>query len=414
MGLFLTLLSLVLAFFSPGEIAPSLARYHLQEMIMFPATAFSLISIALRPSNLSTTHCLLVLGFFGGVVMSTLSKFWFGPTFHFALQFAPVACVFFLVHMNAFSVGRIKLMCGMISVSALIMAILGILAYHTGYLQDQLVLADAGRVRGFGFLSDPNDLAQFFLVGLALLGAFYKRGSFRNVFLLPPAFVLIYGIYLTFSRGAIFGLAAILAVVSYRKGNRLLTIFGVVLLVVILLALQFGGGRQISMSEGSAAGRIMAWGAGISMLRGNPVFGVGYTEFTEYNELTAHNSFVLCFAELGLFGYFFFLALVVVSTVGLQQLSGLQESKPDDLEFGATLRALRAAFYAFLVTAWFLSRTYSITLYVLLGLVAAIIRMRQTQFPSIEFPMRRWVPLVLVTEVASVVLIYLTVRIRAL
>ena len=316
--------------------------------------------------------------------------------------------------MNAFSVGRVRLICGLVTICALIMAILGILAYHTGYQETQLVLGDTGRVRGFGFLSDPNDLAQFLLVGLALLGVFYKRGSPRNVLLLPPASVLIYAIYLTSSRGAIFGLATILAVVSYRKGNRLLTLVVVGLLFATLLALHFGGGREMSMSEGSAAGRIMAWGAGISMLKGNPIFGVGFREFTEFNDLTAHNSFVLCFAELGLFGYFFFLALVVVSVVGLQQLSRLQTSKPDDPEFGATLKALRAAFYAFLVTGWFLSRTYSITLYVLFGLVAAMIAMRQAQFPSIEFPMRRWVPLVLVAEVASVVLIYLTVRIRSL
>lgn len=350
--------------------------------------------------------------------MSTLSKFWFGVTAHYAVEFGPVVCIFLMVHMNAFSLGRVKLISALLSICAVIMAVLAILAYHTGYLADRLVLDhigdSLGRVRGFGFLSDPNDFAQFLLVGLALLGVFYKKGSLRNTLLLPPALALVYAIYLTFSRGAIFGLVAILGVILYRRENRLLTAVAVSLLFALLLGMHFGGGRDISMSEGSAAGRIMAWGAGISMLKGHPLFGVGFNEFTEYNELTAHNSFVLCFSELGLFGYFFFIALVVVTVAGLQQLASLQETKPDDPEFGATLRALRAAFYAFLATAWFLSRTYTVTLYVLFALAASMIQMRREQFPWIDFPIRRWVPISLVTEVASIVLVYITIRLRVL
>ena len=185
------------------------------------------------------------------------------------------------------------------------------------------------------------------------------------------------------------------------------------MLFALLLGMQFGGGRDISLSEGSAAGRVVAWGAGISMLRGHPVFGVGYNEFTEYNDLTAHNSFVLCFAELGFFGYFFFLALIVVTVAGLQRLAAFQESKPDDPAFGATLKAVRAAFYAFLVTAWFLSRTYTVTLYVLLALGASLIQMRPTETLEDPFPVRLWLPIVLVGQVASIVLIYITIRIRS-
>ena len=140
MGLLLTLVSLVLAFLSPGEIAPSLAPYHLQQIVMVPGLAFSFPSFALRSSKLSSTHSLLMLAFWGAVAMSTLSKLWFGATYRYALDFAPVVFVFFMVHINAFSLGRIKLMAAIISICALIMAFQGTLAYHTGYMADRFVL----------------------------------------------------------------------------------------------------------------------------------------------------------------------------------------------------------------------------------------------------------------------------------
>ena len=62
------------------------------------------------------------------------------------------------------------------------------------------------------------------------------------------------------------------------------------------------------MQDESNAGRLDAWSAGLGMFRQQPFFGVGYNMFTDHNEITAHNSFVLCFAELGLFGYFIWLA----------------------------------------------------------------------------------------------------------
>ena len=60
------------------------------------------------------------------------------------------------------------------------------------------------------------------------------------------------------------------------------------------------GGRAISSKEQSAAERIEAWSVGLELLKWRPLFGAGYGNFTDHHHLTAHNSFVLCFAELGL------------------------------------------------------------------------------------------------------------------
>jgi len=229
-----------------------------------------------------------------------------------------------------------------------------------------------------------------------------------------PAAVLIYAIFLTNSRGAVFGMAAIVfAAVSMRVGKTK-ALIGTGVVVVLLLVAGFGGGRGISLHESSAAGRVMAWGSGISQLKTDPLFGVGVGQFTEYNDLTAHNSFVLCFAEVGFFGYFFWLALLITTAWGLETLAKVPAKTPEDEDFAGCVTVVRAALYAFLVTAWFLSRTYHETLYIILALAVVLICLRREQVPEAVMPMVRWVPLTFAFMVGSVLVIYGAIRLRAL
>jgi O-antigen ligase len=188
----------------------------------------------------------------------------------------------------------------------------------------------------------------------------------------------------------------------------------VALLFLLMLAAQFGGGRELSIREGSAAGRLMAWGTGIGVFKASPLFGVGYGKFEEYYEQTAHNSFVLCFTELGLFGYFFWLALVITTIIGLERLAKRRAVTEEDTLFMRYVTATRAALYSFLATSWFLSRTYNLTLYVIVAIAAALIFLRTQRNPELSLAPSRWIPLTVAGQFASIVLIYLTIRLRAL
>ena len=79
-----------------------------------------------------------------------------------------------------------------------------------------------------------------------------------------------------------------------------------------MLALDFTGGRGISASNG--ADRLEAWANGLEMFKSAPLFGIGFNGFTDLYEITAHNSFVLCLAELGLLGSTLWLAMLVTTT----------------------------------------------------------------------------------------------------
>ena len=414
MALFLTLLSIALCYFSPGEVVPTLAPFHIQQFILGSAVLISFIVFNMRRGGLLAPQTVLMVAFWFAVVMSVLARGWFRGSLGAFLQFGVVVCVYFLVVLNAFSVKRIRIFCRVISLCALVMAIEGILAYYTGsFNAEKLVIK--GRLGGYGILNDANDFAQFLLIGLAFLGISWRRydvpGNLLKV--LIPASVLMFAIFLTGSRGAMFGLAAIVFVLLSTRLGRTGTVIGTGLVFAVMLAAQFGGGRDISLHEGSASGRVTAWGSGISQLKTDPLFGVGFGQFTEYSDLTAHNSFVLCFAEVGFFGYFFWLALLITTVWGLETLAKVPVETPEDEDFTRCVTSVRSALYAFLSTAWFLSRTYHETLYIILALAVVLICLRRERVPAAAIPMLRWIPLTFVMMVGSVLVIYGTIRLRA-
>jgi hypothetical protein len=421
MGILLTCLSIALAYFSPAELFPALIPYHIQWGIMAFGLVATFATLASRPqTGLQGPQYLLMLGFWAAVVISQVSKLKIRWGFEAFLLFGAMAAIYFLTTFNTFSLGRIKVVAGVVIACAVVMGTQAILAYHTGYFADKLLLLQpdnpliifGNRVRGWGVLQDPNDFAQFLLVALALLGLFWKRShTLLNLIVLgPPAAVLIYADYLTFSRGGLLGLGTVVFFSIYRKHRRAVALAITGLGTLVLYALRYTGGREIGM-EG---GRLMAWGAGISATIHHPLFGVGFGRFGDINDLTAHNSFVLCFTELGLFGYFFWMALLLTTYMGISAVTGLQEKTPEDQAFSGAVYAVRAALGAFLTTGWFLSRTYTETLYILLALAASLIHMRAYAIPPGKLRFGRWAPRTVLLELASIAVIYLTIRARLL
>jgi len=89
--------------------------------------------------------------------------------------------------------------------------------------------------------------------------------------------------------------------------------------------------------------------------------------FTDSYPLTAHNSFVLAFAETGLLGAYFWVGLIYVSLLGLRRLAAASSAAPPDPWLLAWARHTQVAFIGFLTAIFFLSRTYNVLLYLLVG-----------------------------------------------
>jgi hypothetical protein len=96
-----------------------------------------------------------------------------------------------------------------------------------------------------------------------------------------------------------------------------------------ITALNWSGGRGISAEAGSD--RKAAWGTELMLIRSHPIFGVGFERFTEYNEITAHNT-VVCNAELGLTGFFFWVLFTLPMVRGVLFTGYTPKQQADDSE----------------------------------------------------------------------------------
>ncbi len=126
----------------------------------------------------------------------------------------------------------------------------------------------------------------------------------------------------------------------------------------------------------SGASRLNYWKAGIKMVIRNPVFGVGFGRYPkeyqqhagggeqyEFGERTAHSTWVLALAETGVLGLILLLGFVL-SVIGMARK--IIPHEPD----------LFVALIAYLIAISFLSHTYLMYPYILMGLVVAAYRMQ--------------------------------------
>jgi O-Antigen ligase len=300
------------------------------------------------------------------------------------------------------------------------------------------------------------------LIALPLIFvAWRRRRVLPNVlFVLVPSAVMLWAVYLTHSRGALLALAVLAVIVARKRIGTPASVVLTTLLILGMLALDFTGGRAISAVEG--ADRLESWATGLEMFKSAPLFGIGFGGYTDYNEITAHNSLVLCLAELGLVGATLWVALLVTTMTGLNKIIGQQRKgqtqsshtkreaaqgttacaeatlSADKSHTGAAITvltaadsepvtrrapafqgavpphwvmAMRLALVAFMVTGWFLSRGYDTPLFLVLGLATATITL---QGNAATWRARsRWLPHTLAVETAAIIFIYGIVRLRS-
>jgi hypothetical protein len=398
------LVYIVFTFLRPFEVFfPSMVEY--RPMLVLWAVAFTLgifrvmivKQVAGRP-----VHFLLMGMLVLALALSSMARSGFSMALSTVSDFLPAICFMLLALVNLTSVRRLQISCITVVLSVLTLSAFGISAFHTGAMSEQFVIrqnvdnperdltspllvdetpvpatdksgTSMWRVRSVGFLNDPNDFAQVLVMTLPMIWALLPVGRWflQTLFLIPTSAALLYTIVLTQSRGAIIGLAAIglLAALKVLGKTSTLVLAGVGLLGV--LGMTFGGGRAFSSGEESAAQRIDAWWEGINLLKAYPIFGVGPGNFTDHHYLTAHNSFVLCFSELGLFGFFAWMGLIVVAYQGLNQVISQAETS-STTQISRMAEGLRMSLTGYLACAWFLSRTYSPATYLIIGLCVSV------------------------------------------
>jgi general stress protein CsbA len=259
---------------------------------------------------------------------------------------------------------------------------------HTAYACEKIGLfgtfTEGRRVRWRGTLGDPNELALLLGTTMPLVFAFAASSTKKGWATIAATVVLgvmLVCVVLTGSRGGQLVVTTVFGVYFVRRYGFRGALAGALLALPVLLF----GGRSGEEAESSSLERIDLLYEGMDMIRAYPVLGVGAGQFVDHawNGITAHNSYVLAAAELGLPGSLLWTMLVYAS----MKIPWVVATRPPpgvDPGFRALAFALCVAFAGMLVGVFFLSFCYKAVLFIFFGLSAAMYRVVRNACPDFE------------------------------
>ncbi|MGD0059941.1 MAG: O-antigen ligase family protein [Verrucomicrobiia bacterium] len=390
MGFLLVCLYVAVLLLRPQEWYDPIKGYELVNIIAIPTILIAFIQQSKSKAGgffLRNRFSQAMLGLFASVMLSQLVRLRISGAIDAVREFGKIVILFYLVAILVNTPRRVRIMMWVIIGSSMI------LAYHT-YLQVQTGHGfgniepygsfDSGdfRVIGSGIFADPNDFAMLYLMAMPFAFCLLTAGGAiaSKLLLLGTLPPMVYVLYYTQSRGGVIGFCAMFIAYFWTTAKNLM--IRVFLLITLLSVIAFFGPERArgAYVEGSASGRIMAWGYGIQMLKEDPLFGFGYQRWPEFSGgIVAHNSLVNCFAELGLVGYicWFSLCLLIVKSV----LRVARAKGQVDLRTRRVANGLFAAQVGYLTAAFFLTRTYNPVLYFLLGMGVGLTLWVESQLP---------------------------------
>jgi len=347
----------------PEESIPALSGMRLPLMISLVTMAGLFLQLTLQRQAFTRSSLNgMVLGFGLWGVVTTFNLGNTGPA---AQDMARLVILVVLILNLVSTPERYQALVTALIVFTAYLSLYSIYRYFTG---GAMVYQGMARSQATGIFSDPNDLAATFVAGLGLCVSRVVQGhrSARILYGLLAGAIL-YAILLTNSRGGMLALLCVGAgccvVFVRRKGVAVIL---ACLVCVILLVLGSGRMTTFDSDESSANSRFWFWSTGIKTFMANPVTGCGYGQFSEVNGgMTAHNSFVLCFAELGLPGYFFWIGCIYYAFQGRVGRRG-KNMEPDPNQHH--LLGARLALVGFLTACFWISRTYVPVMYILITL----------------------------------------------
>lgn len=225
------------------------------------------------------------------------------------------------------------------------------------------------RTRYRGQLHDPNEVAlTICCLGLSFALAFLVRDKRMRWKVGGGAMCLliVLAVIDTGSRGGLLVMMGIPGIYLIKRyGLKAVVPAGLAAAVIFSV-----GARDSAAADESTLHRYEAWAEGLQMLQRKPIFGVGHRLFTENHGLTAHNSYVLAFSELGILGFVLFVMVLYMSIksvyLGLVRLDKVPEA--------GVARAWGMALLASLCGACFqistLSFSYHTVLWILIGMAS--------------------------------------------
>jgi O-antigen ligase len=324
-----------------------------------------------------------LLALFALVGLSASWSYWPKYTVDTFLDGLKYLAGFILVVNTVDSRARLNTLVRIIALASVVPAVGAIWSHAHG---EHLVEGD--RAGWIGIFGNPNDLAYYLVVGMALVFAtaagatsVARRAAWLG--LLAP---LGYAVLLTQSRGGMFASCVVVLLWLLRSVRRAPLILGIAITIGCLVAVTpsnpWRTRTESATAHGvdeSAKGRIDAWRTGMNIARERPLTGVGAGAFMiawpEYAPgdagmvRTEHNTFIQLVAELGVPALLLFALAFAVGVLGV---SGASRS---DEALAPFARGVQCGLAGFAVCSMWGGIAWSWPLYLLLGLSFATRRL---------------------------------------
>jgi putative inorganic carbon (hco3(-)) transporter len=257
-----------------------------------------------------------------------------------------------------------------------------------------------GRLSGVGL--NPNQLGQLLVVAIVLAGTFATNrrlpGVLRVMALAAVVFAAV-GLYMTLSRGALFGLGVALLVAPFAVGRGRRA--GTLVLVVAAFLVTFGwftalapegAVERISHPEREGgSGREDLWRLSWRIVEDHPIRGVGAGNFpvssihyllrpgrTDQDQYiidtpkVPHNIYLEVLSELGIVGLALF-AVILASALGCALLAAHNFARRNELMMEMLARGLLISLVGLLAAGFFSSQLFSKQLWLLLATAPALL-----------------------------------------
>lgn len=320
--------------------------------------------------------------------MSCFAALWPGYAFDWLSNLVKMVIVFFFIVNCADNERAIKGVMWTMILGGLFPA-LGTLR---NFLQGNL---EEGRASWVGIFANPNEMA-YAMVVLLPLAAYVAAvsGWLARITLLGISLLYLAALFVTFSRGGVIGLGAIIAVYAWRKRSVALQVTLVVLVVAGTMVANryWTRGENFSQlnNDVSLQQRFATYQAGLAMFLDRPLLGVGLGcsvvawplyapqgALARGTALVTHNTLIQALSETGILGFTSFVTFI---GIGLYRARKLARSP--DKRIATLGTSIEAAIWGMVVCG--MSGGYVLTWfpYILLGLAGAARRIVWAEVPA--------------------------------
>jgi len=364
--------------------------WQLIDILTIAAVASLMVTLMIKKKldSLKAPQNKLMLGLFLAFLLSHVAHTYFEGLMMTWTEFSKIVVTYFLFVFVIDTERKFKITIYLLILLTLLLAVQGIYQFNTGYgwAGQKMVYSSygedvPGRITWISIFGDPNDLGLALVLVVAMLFGFLfgKTKFISKLVSISVLGCILYAIYLTNSRGAMLALM-VTGVFYFIKRSKRFMLGAILGIIFVALVFAFGPSRlsMLSSDEEAAYERIDTWYYGITLVKSNPIFGVGYKMFTDDYGLTAHNSFVLALAEAGILGLFFWVGLFYISFKGLS-LVQMYDERLRNYAYG-----LQASLIGFAAAAFFLSRVYIPLPYILFALSASLSNVSAASCPAIN------------------------------